>query len=87
MPATRLLLSIKGALSRDELIRLLNIPHVDLQFELLSRLVEHLCYRRPSPLPRPGYFRFAMNSLLGRFRRTTDTETSSTSFFRRSRSF
>eukprot|EP00210_Caulerpa_lentillifera_P009529 g9087.t1 len=86
VPATRLLLAIKGALDRDELVQLLVIPNVDVQFELLSRLVEHLCYRRPSPTTRAGYIRSAMNSLLGRFRRST-AETSSSFLLRRSRSF
>eukprot|EP00210_Caulerpa_lentillifera_P003169 g3028.t1 len=64
VPATRLLLTMRKALDRDELLQLLVIPHADLQFELLSRLVDHLCYRRPNSNPRTGYFRSMINSII-----------------------
>lgn len=66
-PAARLLISLKGSLSMDELASLLVIPDIDLQVELMTRLVEQICQRHSSRNGRRS--RLAMPPLFRRTRR------------------
>jgi len=67
-PAARLLVTLKGSLDMDELASLLVIPDIDLQVELMTRLVEHICQRHSSR-DRRRSSRFAMPTLFRRSRR------------------
>lgn len=80
-PAARLLITLKGSLDMDELASLLVIPDIDLQVELMTRLVEHICQRH-STRHRRRSSRFSMPTLFRRPRRF-----SISSFSRRCLSF
>ncbi|GMH39451.1 hypothetical protein BSKO_07349 [Bryopsis sp. KO-2023] len=70
IPAGRLLTQIKGALDMDELLSLLVIQNVELQVDVLTRLVEHICENRGHMQVAAGAFRRWVSGLISRLKRS-----------------
>lgn len=69
IPAGRLLTQIRGALDMDELLSLLVIQNVELQVDVLTRLVEHICENRGHMQVAVGAFRRWVSGIVSRLKR------------------
>lgn len=69
VPAARLLTRIKGALDVDELLSLLVIQNVELQVDVVTRLVEHICENRGHMQVAAGIVRRWITGIVSRLKR------------------
>lgn len=68
VPAARLLVQMRGELDIDELLSLLVLQDVELQVDVLTRLIEHICEHRGHVQEAAGAVGRWMSALCGRFR-------------------
>lgn len=68
VPAARLLVQMRGVLDVDELLSLLVIQDVELQVDVLTRLIEHICEKRGHVQEAAGAVGRWVSALCRRFR-------------------
>ncbi|CAD7696320.1 unnamed protein product [Ostreobium quekettii] len=68
VPAARLLVQMRGVLDIDELLSLLVIQDVELQVDVLTRLIEHICENRGHMQEAAGAVGRWVSGLCSRFR-------------------
>lgn len=68
VPAARLLVQMRGVLDIDELLSLLVIQDLELQVDVLTRLIEHICEHRGHVHEAAGVVRRWVTNLCSRFR-------------------